>query len=151
MGEKKLVIGGKQMKVDQSNVRGISEKEATEQLKKKENVAQDYINNPEKLRDLLEKGTKKASSIKGPLDEFANTLKLLFLLVRDWLNGSYKTIPVGSLLVIVGALIYFLSPIDLIPDFLPIIGLSDDVIVVAVAYRQVKSDIEKYRVWKDLE
>lgn len=54
-------------------------------------------------------------------------------------------------MVIVAALIYFLSPVDLIPDILPIVGLSDDVVVVALAYKQVKSDIEKYKVWKGLD
>jgi uncharacterized membrane protein YkvA (DUF1232 family) len=128
--------------------RTISNEAAEEQLKKKEKVAQDYINNPEKLKKLIEESTLKASSIKGPLDDFSAMLKVLFSLIKDWLNGSYRVIPVGSIIVIIGALLYFLSPIDLIPDFLPVIGLSDDVIVVALAYKQIRSDIEKYKVWK---
>lgn len=129
----------------------INDASAAEQLAKKEKVAQEYIDNPEKLRKLIEEGTKKANSIKGPLDEFANTLKVLFSLTRDWMNGSYRVVPAGSIIVVIAALIYFLSPVDLIPDILPIVGLSDDVVVVALAYKQVKSDIEKYKVWKGIE
>lgn len=129
----------------------INDESAAEQLAKKEKVAKAYIDNPEKLRKLIEEGTKKAGAIKGPLDEFAATLKVLFMLVRDWMNGSYRAVPAGSIVVIIAALIYFLSPVDLIPDILPVIGLSDDVVVVALAYKQVKSDIEKYKVWKGIE
>ena len=128
----------------------ITEETAADQLRKRESAAKDYLDHPEKLRKLLEDGAKKAKSIKGPLDDFADTLKVLFSLGIDYLNGSYKTIPVGSILVIIGAIIYFVSPIDLIPDFLPIIGLTDDVIIVGFAYKQVKSDIEKYKQWKGL-
>lgn len=129
--------------------RTISNDDAKQELKKKQKVAQEYINDPDKLKKLLEDSTKKASSLKGPLDELASMLKVLFSLIRDWINGSYREIPVGSILVIIAAILYFLSPVDLIPDFLPIIGLSDDVIVVALAYKQVKADIEKYKVWKE--
>ncbi|MZQ99681.1 MAG: DUF1232 domain-containing protein [Acidaminobacter sp.] len=129
----------------------IDNETAADQLKKKEKVAQDYLDNPEKLRKLIEEGAKKANSIKGPFDELANMLKVLFSLTKDWINGSYRVVPVGSIIVIVAALIYFLSPVDLIPDILPIVGLSDDVVVVALAYKQVKSDIEKYKVWKGME
>lgn len=34
-----------------------------------------------------------------------------------------------------GLLAYLVSPIDLVPDFLPVIGYADDAIVVAVALR----------------
>lgn len=66
----------------------INDETAAEQLKKKEKVAQEYLDNPEKLRKLIEEGTKKANSIKGPLDELANMLKVLFSLTKDWINGS---------------------------------------------------------------
>lgn len=128
----------------------MSEVEGRKQLKNSESKVKDYFENPEKMKKLLEEGTKKAQGIKGPLEEMFNTLKVLISLIKDYLNGSYKVIPKASIIVIVGALIYFVSPFDFFLDFLPG-GYVDDALVIGIAYKQVKADIEKYKVWKNIE
>lgn len=45
------------------------------------------------------------------------------------------TVPRATRWWLAGLLVYLLSPIDLVPDFLPVIGYADDAIVVAVALR----------------
>ncbi len=128
----------------------MTEVEGRKQLKNSESKVKDYFENPEKMKKLLEEGTKKAQGIKGPLEEMFNTLKVLISLIKDYLNGSYKVIPKASIIVIVGALIYFVSPFDFFLDFLPG-GYVDDALVIGIAYKQVKADIEKYKVWKNYE
>lgn len=128
----------------------MTEVEGRKQLKNSESKVKDYFENPEKMKKLLEEGTKKAQGIKGPLEEMFNTLKVLISLIKDYLNGSYKVIPKASIIVIVGALIYFVSPFDFFLDFLPG-GYVDDALVIGIAYKQVKADIEKYKVWKNIE
>lgn len=49
--------------------------------------------------------------------------------------------PKRSKLVIVGALMYFLSPIDSIPDLLIPLGFTDDLAVIALAYAQLKAHL----------
>lgn len=44
-------------------------------------------------------------------------------------------------LILLGALAYFVMPIDLIPDFLPLIGYTDDAAVMAAAFAAVASSI----------
>jgi uncharacterized membrane protein YkvA (DUF1232 family) len=44
-------------------------------------------------------------------------------------------VPRRAKIAVVIALLWVLSPIDLIPEFLPVIGPLDDVIVVAIAFR----------------
>ena len=51
-------------------------------------------------------------------------------------------------LVTIAALLYVLSPIDLIPDFIPVVGYVDDALVVAVCIKLVQADLDKYRDWK---
>jgi uncharacterized membrane protein YkvA (DUF1232 family) len=128
----------------------MTEVEGKKQLKSSESKAKEYFENPEKMKKLLEEGTKKAQGIKGPLEEMVNMLKVLFSLVKDYLNGSYKVIPKASIIVIIGALIYFVSPFDFYLDFLPG-GYVDDALVIGLAYKQIKADIEKYKVWKNIE
>ncbi len=48
---------------------------------------------------------------------------------------KHPEVPRGAKLAVVVALIWVISPIDLIPEFLPVIGPLDDVVVVALALR----------------
>ncbi|MCX7934393.1 MAG: DUF1232 domain-containing protein [Planctomycetota bacterium] len=46
--------------------------------------------------------------------------------------------------IIVGALLYFISPFDIVPDFLPGVGYFDDIGVIALVANQVKNAIAKF-------
>jgi len=65
------------------------------------------------------------------------------------LKGEYKEIPGGSIIAILGALIYFVSPIDVIPDFILGAGLIDDAFLIGLVIKQIRSDLNKYQAWKD--
>jgi uncharacterized membrane protein YkvA (DUF1232 family) len=47
--------------------------------------------------------------------------------------------------VLIIALLYIISPIDLIPDAIPLLGLVDDVLVAGYALRQASAELERYR------
>ena len=47
--------------------------------------------------------------------------------------------PMRSKMVIVGALLYFVSPIDLVPDILGPLGFSGDLAVIAMVFKQVQA------------
>ncbi|EEA85918.1 YkvA family protein [Peptacetobacter hiranonis] len=63
---------------------------------------------------------------------------------EKYVKKEYTDIPIGTIIAILSALIYFVSPIDFIPDSIPGIGYLDDVAVVAVCWNLVSSDIEEY-------
>ena len=46
-------------------------------------------------------------------------------------TGKYKKVPVGTIAAIVGTLLYVLSPIDFIPDFMSVVGYLDNVAMLA--------------------
>ena len=91
---------------------------------------------------------EKALENEGPIAEVFNDLKLLLLLVKDYITGTYRDIPYGSIIAAVAGILYFLSPIDFIPDFIPGIGLIDDVFVIGMVLKQIHSDLLKYEAWK---
>jgi len=109
--------------------------------------AKEYSKDKKKAKKLLDEAVKKANK-KGPLEEIWENVQLLFGLIRDWISGDYKDIPVGSIIVIIIGLLYFVSPVDIIPDFLPG-GLVDDALVLGLVIKQVKSDLDKYKDWLD--
>ncbi len=55
-----------------------------------------------------------------------NFLKLLFRLFKD------PRVPAAEKALLIGAIVYVISPLDLIPDFIPFIGEVDDLYLVAL-------------------
>ena len=81
------------------------------------------------------------------LAKYFNDLCEIFELLRDRVAGVYRETPWTTIAALTGALIYVLSPIDLILDFIPGIGFLDDAIVIGLAIRLALPDLEKYRAW----
>ena len=54
-----------------------------------------------------------------------------------------EDLPVATRAIIIGALGYFISPIDAVPDFVPIVGLSDDLAILAGALAAVVMYVDK--------
>ena len=84
----------------------------------------------------------------GPLEGFLFDFELLISLIQDYDKGDYQEIPWESLSGILTALLYVISSVDLIPDFIPVIGTLDDAVVVAVCLKLVKNDLNAYALWK---
>jgi len=85
------------------------------------------------------------------LNEYYQDFIDLFSLVKDWYKGRYKDVPWMVISSAGGALLYVLSPIDLIPDFIPVIGYLDDAAVFAACLKFIRKDLDKYREWKHLD
>lgn len=49
---------------------------------------------------------------------------------------------------IVSALIYFVSPVDLLPDGIPVLGYVDDVAVFTLVWNMVEDDVDQYKKWQ---
>lgn len=91
----------------------------------------------------------KRMAKKGALAKFFGDIVLFFQLLGDYTRGRYRKVPLRTIAAIVGALAYVLSPIDIIPDLLPVIGYVDDAGVMALCLKLVQSDIDHYRAWRE--
>ncbi len=110
--------------------------------------AKAYLNNPEDTEVLLKKAVGKATKQKEVLSEVWEKLQLLLEALRAWLKGEYREIPTGSIVIIIATILYFVSPIDLIPDLIAGLGFFDDAAVIGFAIKQIYTDLEKFRAWK---
>lgn len=128
-------------------------------LKKNNAKAEKILSDPQKLDKLLEKIEKTCGIIGKVLRPTANIpilnnaytivddIPKLIWLVRDYKNKRYREIPYASIVAIVAAFIYIVSPIDLIPDIVPLAGWLDDIGVVAIVLGIVSSDLNDYWEW----
>ena len=104
----------------------------------------------EDVNKVLEnRGAIEAKAQSGPLAEFIDDIRTFFEMVGDYFSGEYTEVPFGTIAGIIGTLLYVLSPIDLIPDFIPFLGLLDDAAMVGFCLACVRSDIDRYREWKE--
>ncbi|HEX3016061.1 MAG TPA: YkvA family protein [Desulfobacteria bacterium] len=118
-------------------------------LEQAKSKARKLIENPEEAKAVLAKAVKKAEQAKGPLHQLWEELQLMFCLIRDWMKGTYRQVSLGTVVAIFGALLYFISPVDLIPDFIPGLGYIDDVFVIGLVIKQVRDDLQTYKQWRD--
>ena len=69
-------------------------------------------------------------------------------MMRAWFSGTYRVMPWRSLGVLILVGLYAINPIDLIPDYLPIIGVIDDAAIFTFLYRSLKRDAELFMQWE---
>ncbi len=91
---------------------------------------------------------RKRSSSKGLVSELRDNLSLLQALCVAWWRGEYRAVSRQALIAAVAALAYFLSPMDLIPDWIPGLGFVDDLAVFTWVTRKWAVELDAFRAWK---
>ncbi|MCU7650200.1 YkvA family protein [Pseudomonas piscis] len=76
-------------------------------------------------------------------------LRLLQALCLAYWRGEYRAISPKALLSVVAGLMYFLSPLDAIPDFLPVFGMLDDIAVLAWLMKTLADELDAFRAWRN--
>lgn len=86
---------------------------------------------------------KKSSKIITNLKERANSLKQNITTI--YYASKSPKLPIKTKVLILFTVGYAMSPIDLIPDFIPVIGYLDDLIIlpalIALAIKSISKDI----------
>jgi uncharacterized membrane protein YkvA (DUF1232 family) len=110
-----------------------------------------YVRDAGRLSQLLKQAVAKSAALAGDKaisSSFLRQLTTLVRMIRAYAKGEYKAIPWRSLLMIVAALIYFVSPLYFIPDLLPLVGLTDDIALVLWVVKSLNEDIERFQEWE---
>ena len=68
-------------------------------------------------------------------------LKAIYMALLLYYALDSPTISTMDKAIIYGALGYFICPIDIVPDIIPFIGLTDDIAVLAWAFSRVKHNV----------
>ncbi|MBA9079637.1 MULTISPECIES: YkvA family protein [Rufibacter] len=113
--------------------------------------AEEYVKQPLRVKELLNDAYQKASEKKdfGTIaTEAFESLGTLSRLIKAAVSKEYTGIPTSTVVGGIAVVIYFLSPIDLIPDWLPVIGLIDDVSLLAWFMTSIKAEMDKFKVWE---
>ena len=113
--------------------------------------AKKIINDEEKLKKLIEdvlKKLKEISSDKKTSAKLNDSLRLFIRIINAYTSKEYTYVPWKTICLIVAGLIYFIYPVDLIPDFIPVSGLIDDIALIAWIYESIQDDIDNFLEWE---
>ncbi|WP_061241718.1 YkvA family protein [Ectopseudomonas composti] len=100
---------------------------------------------PELLRAVGDKRTPQGQRFAALKED----LQLLRALSLAWFKGEYRQISSQALLMVVAALLYFITPFDAIPDWLVGVGFVDDLAVLAWVMRTWRGELEAFKAWRD--
>lgn len=78
------------------------------------------------------------------LGKHSNDFLLILKMIKDVLNGDFKLNPV-DLATIIALIVYVISPVDAIPDFIPIVGFIDDISLIGYILVKYKKILEDYQ------
>lgn len=109
------------------------------------------LGKPVKVGLLLREAYAKLVDPKSSQSGFAQIKEVMaafIRLVRAYTNGSYRQVPTRAVVLGLAALLYLVLPLDIVPDFLPLIGLSDDLSVIAWFVTTFQSEITRFRSWE---
>lgn len=114
--------------------------------------ARDTASSNQKLKGLIRDVKKKIDAITSDSDErmrFIYQLQVLLRMLRAHFQGTYRAFSISTIITFVFSLIYFITPVDLIPDFIPVLGLTDDISLVYMIFRNFADDISQFRAWEE--
>jgi uncharacterized membrane protein YkvA (DUF1232 family) len=99
---------------------------------------------------LLQQVTSQINNLagKGSSPGLMDDLRTLMRMVNAYRLGTYRTVPWPTIGKIVAILVYFVLPLDFVPDVLPVLGFTDDFALIFWALRSFSNDVEAFRAWE---
>lgn len=101
-----------------------------------------------RLPALLFAVARKGAGEGNRLGKLKDDMKLLQALCLAYWRGEYRAISPKAILSVVAGLMYFLSPLDAIPDWIPGLGMLDDIAVLAWVMKSLDAELNAFRAWR---
>ncbi|MFY0643953.1 MAG: DUF1232 domain-containing protein [Bacteroidia bacterium] len=109
------------------------------------NSAKHIYKNREKIKALYKKsGSKTEEHADEVGDSMLNDLRTLRDLLQSWLKGQYK-LSTRTIVYVIAGLLYFVNPLDLVPDFIVGLGFVDDAAILTLVLRSIRSEVSRYK------
>ena len=114
------------------------------------NRARRLIESPQALLRVVAQASRKQAAVgnRPRLKAVLEELKAMLGLLKAWANGTYSGVSKTNLLLIAGAVVYFLMPTDLLPDFIFGAGYVDDAMVITWVITTAKEELDHFKRWR---
>lgn len=111
------------------------------------------LGRPFKVVTILNEVADKLSDKESKTHKFRQLFEValtLVRMVRAYVSGEYREISTGTIVSGLAVLLYVLSPIDLIPDFIPVLGFLDDLSLISWFVGKFHGEIFRFRAWENV-
>lgn len=115
------------------------------------NRASKLLGKPFKVVTVLNEAADKLADEQSKDNKFKQLFSTAFTLVRlvrSYATGEYRQIQTSTIISGLAVLLYVLSPIDLIPDFIPVFGFLDDLSLIGWFIGKFQDEIVRFREWE---
>ncbi|MCF7912763.1 MAG: DUF1232 domain-containing protein [Candidatus Cloacimonetes bacterium] len=135
----------------------VDEKTNIERVEKvKRKINEDFVKkgaekiSTEDIERIISKSDKIIAVVRKipVLGRYIEDVIVMTQLLTDYINGSYRNVPWWVIASVTFALVYLISPVDLIPDVIPVIGYVDDAFVIGVCLHLIENDLQIYQEWR---
>jgi uncharacterized membrane protein YkvA (DUF1232 family) len=110
--------------------------------------AEELVRNPKEFLAVLSAAERRLDKLDaGPLTPLKKDVQTLLRLLRASGEGRYRQVSKKNLLLAAAGIAYLVSPLDVIPDFLPG-GFADDAVVIAFVVRKLRGELDAFETWE---
>ena len=109
--------------------------------------AERILNDPDKMELFLQRLEQKLDDIPV-VGERLSMVPVMISMIKSYVKKEYTDVPTQTIVAMIAALLYLISPKDLIKDSIPVLGLLDDIAVLALAWRYTVGEADKYQIWR---
>ena len=110
--------------------------------------AEKMAKDPASFAQTIDAARKKLESNGTFLGQAKGEVSTLLRMIKSYGSGDYRKIPWKALVTGLGSILYFINPLDLIPDFLFGIGLIDDATIFAFCLAALKGELDAFKTWE---
>ncbi len=110
--------------------------------------AEDLATNPSRLRAIIRRAQSQLRDDRSRVGSLRDDVPRLVRLGSAIARGQYRHLPWKSIVFVAAGLLYFVTPADLIPDFILGTGFLDDAVIVAYVMKAIRDDLTKFEEWE---
>jgi len=118
--------------------------------KKAMKLVKEKLSNSDYLQRFLLRARAKFDQVNvESIRDLSDSVFASFRLLKSYVLGEYREISYESLTLVLASIIYFVMPIDAVPDFLLSVGYIDDAALLAWTFRSVADDLKRFIEWEE--
>lgn len=126
----------------------IHEREVREALARDERAAERMFGRTRETSLLLADAVRKSQRNRRKLRSAWRDLSALLRMLRAWKDRTYTKLPKKTIVAALAAVVYFVNPMDLMPDVIPLLGFIDDAAVLGLVMAAIRDDLERFQEWE---